>query len=61
MALPSELTELADSLVAAVASIESGPIAVALSGGPDSAVAAWACVTARPAGSVRAIHIDQFA
>jgi tRNA(Ile)-lysidine synthase len=58
MALPRALKQLADSLVAAVASIDPGPIAVALSGGPDSAVAAWACVQARRVGSVRAIHID---
>ena len=58
MALSSRLIKLADSLVATVASIEPGPIAVALSGGSDSAVAAWACVEARPAGSVRAVHID---
>lgn len=58
MALPRALKELGDSLVAAVTSLEAGPIAVALSGGPDSAVAAWACAQARPAGSVRAIHVD---
>ena len=58
MALSGGLNQLAESLIAAVASIEPGPIVVALSGGPDSAIAAWACGEARPAGSVRAIHID---
>ena len=58
MALSSGLNQLASSLVAAAAAMRPGPIAVALSGGADSAVAAWACVEARPAGSVRAIHID---
>lgn len=58
MAVSGGLNQLAESLIAAAGSIEDGPVAVALSGGPDSAIAAWACVEARPAGSVRAIHVD---
>ena len=58
MVVSGGLNQLSKSLLGAVASIEPGPIAVALSGGPDSAIAAWACVEARPAGSVRAVHVD---
>ncbi len=58
MAVSSGVNQLASSLVKAVAAIGPGPVAVAISGGPDSAVAAWACVEARPAGSVRGIHVD---
>ncbi len=58
MALQGRLRESAEAVCDAVAAVDDGPLVVALSGGPDSAVAAWACVTIRPAGTVRAIHID---
>jgi len=41
-----------------VAAIDEGPLVVALSGGADSAVAAWACSETRPSESVRAVHVN---
>jgi tRNA(Ile)-lysidine synthase len=58
MALSGGLSEVKDAVCRAVTAIEAGPLVVALSGGPDSAIAAWACVTTRPAETVRAIHVD---
>lgn len=58
MALSSALSAVAKGICDAVAAIAPGPLVVALSGGADSAVAAWACVEVRPPGSVRAVHID---
>lgn len=43
---------------AAVAGLDDGPLVVAISGGADSAVVAWACSVTRPGGSVRAIHVN---
>ncbi len=57
MAVPGGLSQLGEAVCGAVAAIDSGPIVIALSGGPDSAVAAWACVATR--STVRAIHVDQ--
>ena len=42
----------------AMAAVAAGPVVVGLSGGSDSAVAAWACATGRPPASVRAVHIN---
>lgn len=58
MAVPGALKPTADAVSSAVAGIEPGPLAVALSGGADSAVVAWACSTARPRGSITAIHVN---
>ncbi|MEA2001029.1 MAG: tRNA lysidine(34) synthetase TilS [Actinomycetota bacterium] len=58
MAVPGGLSGIGKTVCGAVAAIDSGPVVVALSGGSDSAVAAWACVVTRSAGSVRAIHVD---
>jgi tRNA(Ile)-lysidine synthase len=58
VALPGGLSPIGAAVCAAVAGIEGGPLIVALSGGADSAVAAWACSVARPEGTVRAIHIN---
>jgi tRNA(Ile)-lysidine synthetase-like protein len=58
MALSGGLSELEEAVCRAIDAIDPGPLAVALSGGADSAIAAWACVTTRPVGSVRAIHVD---
>ena len=58
MAVPRELSPAALAALAAVADLEPGPIVVALSGGADSAAAAWACATSRPPGSVRAVHVN---
>ena len=58
MALSGELSPTAVAARAAVAELDDGPLVVALSGGADSAVAAWACADSRPSGSVRAIHIN---
>jgi len=58
MAVPGELTPTAVAACAAVAELNDGPLVVALSGGADSAVAAWACAVSRPPGSVRAVHIN---
>jgi tRNA(Ile)-lysidine synthase len=45
-----------DELLAGVALPDGGPLLVALSGGPDSAVAAWVMSQLAP-GRVRAVHI----
>ena len=45
-------------LESAAGSGVSGPFCVALSGGLDSTVALLALVESRPAGTVRAIHVD---
>ena len=58
MAVSGGLSPTAAKALEAVSGIDDGPIVVALSGGADSAVAAWACVSTRPAGSVRAVHVD---
>ncbi len=58
MAVPSRLSPSARAACEAVADIAAGPLVIALSGGADSAVAAWACVTERPAGTVRAVHVN---
>ena len=58
MVVPGGMTSLAESIRAGMGAIASGPLVVALSGGPDSAVAAWACREARPRGSVRAVYVD---
>ncbi len=58
MAVSRELSPAALAALAAVADLEPGPVVVALSGGADSAAAGWACATSRPAGSVRAVHIN---
>ncbi|MDJ0925285.1 MAG: tRNA lysidine(34) synthetase TilS [Acidimicrobiia bacterium] len=58
MAVSGGLTALAEAVTAAVERLEPGPVVVALSGGPDSAVAAWACTQAKGTDSVRAVHID---
>jgi len=55
MARARRLTVLGERLVSAVASVPPGPLVVALSGGADSAAAAWAV---REAGrDVRAVHV----
>jgi tRNA(Ile)-lysidine synthase len=58
MAVPGGLTPTAAAACEAVSRIGDGALVVALSGGADSAVAAWACVQTRPAGSVRAVHVN---
>lgn len=58
MALSGGLSGTGDAVCRAIGELEPGPLLIALSGGADSAVAAWAAVTARPPGSVEAIHID---
>ncbi len=58
MAVPGGLSPAAATACEAVTRIGTGPLIVALSGGADSAVLAWACVTVRPPGSVRSIHIN---
>lgn len=58
MAVPSGLTPTGAAACKAVAAIGDGPLVVAVSGGADSAVAAWACAETRPQGTVRAVHIN---
>lgn len=58
MAVSGGLTALADSVLDGIGAIEHGPLVVALSGGADSAVVAWACSQTRPSGSVRAVYVD---
>lgn len=58
MAVPGELSPVGAAACAAVAAIDDGSLVVALSGGADSAVVAWACTVSRPAGTVRAVHIN---
>ncbi len=58
MAVPSGLSRNAAAVCEAVADVADGPLLIALSGGADSAVLAWACVTMRPAGTVSAVHIN---
>lgn len=58
MALPGGLSQLGLDVGRVVAGLAEGPLVVALSGGADSAVVAWACATTRPAGSVRAVHVN---
>jgi len=58
MAVPGGLSATGVAACAAVAEIDGTELIVALSGGADSAVAAWACITAHPAGTVRAIHVN---
>ncbi len=58
MAVPGGLSQFGQVVYRAVAAITEGTLVVALSGGADSAVAAWACAVARPPGSVRAVHIN---
>lgn len=58
MVVPGGLSRTALACRDSVAAVSPGPLVVGLSGGSDSAVAAWACVTGRPPGSVRAIHIN---
>jgi tRNA(Ile)-lysidine synthase len=58
MAVPGGLSHFGDEVCGAVAVLPAGPLVVALSGGADSAVAAWACQSARPQGSVRAVHVN---
>lgn len=58
MALSGGLSGTGDAVCRAIGELDPGPLLIALSGGADSAVAAWAAATARPPGSVVAIHID---
>lgn len=58
MAVSGGLNHLEEQVCSAVAELAPGPLVVALSGGADSAVVAWACVATRPSGSIRAIHVD---
>ncbi len=58
MVVPGGLSPTALACRDAVAAVAPGPVVVGLSGGSDSAVAAWACVSARPPESVRAVHIN---
>ena len=58
MAVPGGLSPFGNEVCGAVAALPAGPVVVALSGGADSAVAGWACQTARPNGSVRAVHVN---
>ncbi len=58
MVVPGALSPTAEAACAAVAGIDGRALVVALSGGADSAVLAWACSQARPAGSVRAVHVN---
>lgn len=58
MALQGWLEESAEAVCQAVANLDPGRLVVAISGGADSAVVAWACATVRPGGTVRAIHVD---
>ena len=59
MAVPGGLKALADAVCDAVDALEPGPLVVALSGGADSAVAAWACARVRPTAQrrVRGCHV----
>ncbi|MDJ0959691.1 MAG: tRNA lysidine(34) synthetase TilS [Acidimicrobiia bacterium] len=51
--------EATDRVLAAVrASLPAGPLLVALSGGADSAVAAWACLEVAGEDRVRLVHVD---
>jgi tRNA(Ile)-lysidine synthase len=58
MAVPGGLIALEHSILDRMRSLEPGPLIVALSGGADSAIAAWACAEARPPDSVRAVYVD---
>ncbi|MCP4309186.1 MAG: tRNA lysidine(34) synthetase TilS [bacterium] len=58
MAVPGGLSQFGNEVCAAVARLPAGPVVVAISGGADSAVAAWACHTVRPQGRVRAVHVN---
>jgi tRNA(Ile)-lysidine synthase len=58
MAVPGGLSASRELVRRKVAELKPGRLVVAVSGGPDSAVAAWACARVRPTGSVRAVHID---
>ncbi len=52
------MTAIAEAVLAAVEELGPGPLVVALSGGPDSAVAAWACSETMAPGSVRSVFVD---
>lgn len=52
------MSDLGAAVRAAVAELPAVPLVVALSGGPDSAVTAWACVEVRGPANVRLVHID---
>jgi tRNA(Ile)-lysidine synthase len=56
--VPRGLNAAGEAVCEAVAALGPGPLVVALSGGADSAVVAWACATTRPAGSVSAVYVD---
>ena len=58
MAVPGGLTPTGAAACQAVADLEGESLVVALSGGADSAVAAWACAMTRPEGTVRALHVN---
>lgn len=58
MVTPGDLDKTIAAVQEACAALSDGPVLVALSGGADSAVAAWGCVKARPEGTVRAVHVD---
>jgi len=58
MAVPGGLSAAAQAALDACARIEASSLVVAISGGADSAVAAWACVASRPPGTIRGIHIN---
>jgi tRNA(Ile)-lysidine synthase len=54
----SAIDERSAVLAAARAGLPHGKLVVALSGGADSAVAAWAAVEVAGRGSVRLVHVD---
>ncbi len=58
MAVPGGMSRFGEDVCRMVATLQDGPLLVALSGGADSAVAAWASKSARPPGSVSAVHIN---
>lgn len=58
MVVPGRLSQLGEDVLQAVADAVSGPVVVALSGGADSAVAAWACVRTQSPTAVKAIHVN---
>ncbi len=58
MAVSRGLSPQAEVVIAAAAAIDDGDLVVALSGGADSAVAAWACLQTRPADRLEAVHVN---
>ena len=58
MAVSGELSHSAVAACEAVAAIDPGSVVIALSGGADSAVVAWAASRTRPEGSVSAVHVN---